>query len=55
MVFLKAKYKTLLRVVCGGAGTDQMSEFNRAVLSSLRGRSSFLNVNIQVLNQQLTA
>ncbi len=35
MVHLKAKYKTLLREVCGGGvGTDQMCEFNRAVLIS---------------------
>lgn len=28
-MLVKAKYKTLLREVCGGTGTDQVREFER--------------------------
>lgn len=36
MVLVKAKYKTLLREVCGGVGTDQTCESKRAPVVAIR-------------------
>lgn len=37
MVLVKAKYKTLLREVCGGIGTDQVREFELQPLLESNG------------------